>query len=99
MSASCPACTSPSVIAGTSLSRRRRRSRRSAAGRPLDTVAAVQVAVAAVEVALAAVVASAAEVAAGVPGRRRRPRPRAAPTTGRPAPSTCSFGTNRNWKI
>jgi len=64
----------------------------------LDTVAAVaavRVAVAAVEVALAA-----AEVAAGVPGRRRRrPRPRAAPTTGRPAPSTCSFGTSRNWKI
>jgi len=73
------------------------------AGRPLDTVAAaaaVRVAVAAVEVALAAVAASAAEVAAGVPGRRRRRRrPRAAPTTGRPAPSTCSFGTSRNWKI
>jgi len=92
---------SPSVTAGTSLSRRRRRSRRSAAGRPLDTVAAaevVRVAVAAVEVALMAVVASTAEVAVGVSGRRR-PRPRAAPTTGRPAPSTCSFGTSQNWKI
>jgi len=46
-------------------------------------------------------VALAAAVPVDVPDRRRRRLrpPRAAPTTGRPAPSTCSSGTSRNWTI